>query len=186
MNQATSIHLCACGCGQKTNKARNGRFNKFCIGHNQKHSKSNSTSINAHSGQFQPGNTHGKGRPTGSKNNITIAAENLIQGEGESLTRKLIELALDGNIPCLRTAMERLVPVCKTRPIALPDMPRITSIANASELTAFIINAVADGIISPVDGEILSRSAERHIKALEVKDIEHRLTQLETTLLTKH
>ncbi|NTW87786.1 MAG: hypothetical protein HGB26_01370 [Desulfobulbaceae bacterium] len=183
MTETTSIPLCFCGCGKQTKQARNGCFNKFVLGHNV---KTNQTSINGHSGQFKPGNTMGKGRPNGSKNTATIAAENLISGESVALSRKLVELALDGNVACLKTAMERLIPVCKSKPIILPNMPRIDSIADASELTAFIINAVADGIISPVDGEILSRSAERHIKALEVKDIELRLTELENRLSSKH
>jgi hypothetical protein len=122
MTEPTSIPICACGCGQQTKQARNGRINKFLLGHNV---KANQTSINGHSGQFKPGNPMGKGRPVGSKNNVTIAAESLIQDEGQALSRKLVELALDGNVACLKTAIERLIPVCKTRPITLPDMPRI-------------------------------------------------------------
>lgn len=175
-------NLCGCGCGQLTKQARNGRFNKFVLGHNV---KSNHTSNNGHNGQFKQGNTYGQGRPAGSKNNVTIAAENLIQGEGEALSRKLVELALDGNVACLKTAIERLIPVCKTRPIALPDMPRVTSIADASTLTGYVLNVVAEGKITPLEGEVLSRSCERHLKALEVRDIEQRLADLEKRLLEK-
>jgi len=185
MNQTSSIPLCGCGCGQSTKRARNGKYNKFCIGHNAKNSKSNSTSKNVHSGQFKPGNTFGQGRPTGSRNTATIAAENLIQGEVEALSRKLVELALDGNVACLKTAKQRLVPPCKSRPITLPDMPKITSIADASTLTSYIIDCVAHGKITPVEGEIISRSAERHLKALEVRDLEQRVEILEKRFLEK-
>lgn len=177
------IPSCKCGCGQPTKKARNKIFNQFCLGHNPKHSQTRKTSKNGHSGQFQPGNTHGKGRPVGSKNNVTVAAENLIQGESEALSRKLIDLALGGNVACLKTAIERIIPVCKSKAICLPDLPRIETIAEASQLTAFIIDAVVTGRLSPVEGEILSRSCERHIKALEVRDLEQRLAELEKRLL---
>jgi len=160
--------LCKCGCGNPTQKARNGTYNQFCLGHNTKHSKTSHTSENGNSGLFKRGNTFGTGRPQGSKNNVTLAAENIIQGEGEALSRKLIEMA----VACLKTAVERLVPVCKSKAICLPDLPRIENIRDASTLTAYILDAVADGIVSPVEGEILSRNAERHIHALEVKDIE--------------
>ena len=182
MNQTLSAPLCACGCGNSVKKQRNGAYNQFVVGHNTKHAKQDKPSKNANVGQFQQGNTLGKGRPVGSRNSVTLAAENLIQGEGEALSRKLIELALAGNVACLKTAIERLVPVCKSKPVSLPDMPRITSIADASSLTAFVLDAVAEGKVSPVEGEILSRSCERHLKALEVRDLEQRLAELEKRL----
>lgn len=185
MNE-TQDNLCACGCGKPTIKSRRGTYNKYLVGHNTKHSKATQTTKNGHSGLFQPGNTHGKGRPVGSKNGVTVAAENIIQGEGEALSRKLIELALAGNVACLKTAIERIVPVCKSSPVVLPGMPKIESVADASELTAYIIEAIADGTVSPVEGEIISRSCERHIKALEVRDLEHRLSALESRLLEQH
>jgi len=179
-------NLCQCGCGKPTERSRRGFFNKFILGHNAKQSAPNPASNNGILGQFKPGNTYGQGRPVGSKNGVTVAAENIIQGEGEALSRKLIEMALAGNVACLKTAIERIVPVCKSKPITLPGLPRIESVADASELTAYIIEAIADGTVSPVEGEIISRSCERHIKALEVRDLEHRLSALENRLLEKH
>ena len=175
--------LCACGCGQETERNRRGGYNRYVLGHNAKQSNANPTSKNGRPGQFQPGNTFGQGRPVGSRNSVTVAAEQLIQGESEALSRKLIELALDGNVACLKTAIERIVPVCKSRPISLPDMPKIDSVADASELTGYVIGAIAEGKVSPVEGEIISRACERHLKALEVRDLEARLTALESKLV---
>jgi hypothetical protein len=42
---------------------------------------------------FQPGNP---GRPKGARNRTTLAAEALLDNEGEALTRKAIELAMKG------------------------------------------------------------------------------------------
>ena len=181
-NDNIKTPLCGCGCGKPVKKRRGGAYNAFLVGHNTKHSNATSSSANVHFSRFKPGNKFGKGRPVRSKNGVTLAAENLIQGEGEALSRKLIELALDGNVACLKTAIERLVPVCKSKPISLPDMPRIDSIANASKLTGYVLNAVAEGKVSPVEGDIISRSCERHIKALEVRDIEQRLIELESRM----
>ena len=44
----------------------------------------------AKSGKFLPGNSGGAGRPKGSRNKVTIACEELLEGEGEKLTRKAI------------------------------------------------------------------------------------------------
>ncbi len=185
MDSGIEIPCCGCGCGQPTKKSRRGTYNSYRQGHNSKNMSASQTSKNQHPRQFQPGNKLGKGRPVGSRNAVTIATENLIQGEGEALTRKLIELALAGNVACLKTAIERIVPVCKSKPVNLPDMPRIQSIADASALTGFVIDAVADGRVSPVEGEILSRSCERHLKALEVRDLEQRIVELEQQMSEK-
>ena len=116
---------------------------------------------------------------------LRLAAEYLIQGESEALSRKLIELALAGNVACLKTAIERLIPVCKSRPVSLLDMPKVDSVADASDLTVYVIDAIAEGKVSPVEGEIISRVCERHLKALEVRDLESRLSALEGKLMDK-
>lgn len=72
-------YLCACGCGQETERNRRGEYNRFVHGHNTKHSKATQPSNGGTQGRFQPGNTIGKGRAVGSRNNVTVAAENLIQ-----------------------------------------------------------------------------------------------------------
>lgn len=184
MNQTSPVPLCVCGCGNSVKKGRNGRYNDFCLGHNVKHAQSVKPSKNVNSGQFRPGNTKGQGRPVGSRNSVTVAAENLIQGEGEALSRKLIELALAGNVACLKVAIERLVPPVKSKPVHLPDMPKICSIADASKLTAYVLEAVAEGKVSPVEGEIISRSAERHIKSFEIRDLDKRIADLENRLIS--
>ena len=56
---------------------------------------------NGHKG-FVPGKSgNPKSRPKGSKNKVTLLAQKLLDGEAESLTRKCIELALDGNLTAL-------------------------------------------------------------------------------------
>src|ERR1051326_5864413 len=44
------------------------------------------------------------GRPQGSKNRATIAAETLLDGEAEALTRKAIRMALAGDSTAMRMA----------------------------------------------------------------------------------
>ena len=60
-----------------------------------------------------------KGRPLGSRNRATLAAERLLDGEAHALTRQCIELALDGDTSVLRPALERLVPPRRDRSIRL-------------------------------------------------------------------
>ncbi len=168
--------FCDCGCGERTNKARNGKFNKFILGHN---SKDKSASNN---GKFQAGNTHGKGRRCGSRNRVTMACMNLLENEEQVLTRQAIDSAMSGNTQMVKFCLERLLPVRKSLPVHLPNLPRVTSVAEASILTGFILDAVANGDLAPADGEIISRNAERHLRALQVGDLERRLADLEEKL----
>ena len=71
---------------------------------------------------FEPGNP---GRPKGARHRITRAAEALLDGETEALTRKAIELALAGDGMALRLCLERILPPRKERPVDI-ELPSLT------------------------------------------------------------
>jgi hypothetical protein len=118
------------------------------------------------------------GRKHGSKNNVTVASSNLIEGESEALTRKLIELALDGNVSCLRHAIDRLHPVKRSAPIKLEGMPAVHDIESAAEASAFLLQKVSAGEVSPQDAEMISRLVDKFINATKWVDIEQELQRL--------
>ena len=185
-NKNTDMPLCGCGCGKPVEMARNGSHNAYLLGHNPKRGQSqpaNTGRTNRNKGQFQPGRSgNPNGRPVGSRNNVTIAAQNFFDSEAESISRKVIELALAGNVACLKMVTERLCPVKRSSPVRLDGMPVVESVSDGAELTSFVLRAVADGKLSPVDAEIVSRSCERHLRALQVSDLEQRLSDLEVKL----
>jgi hypothetical protein len=100
-------------------------------------------------GGFQPGQSgNPAGRPKGARNRSTVAAESLLEGEAERLTRKAIDLALAGDSTALRLCMERLVPPRKDRAIEFA-LPPIASAADAAKAMVAVISAVAEGDITP-------------------------------------
>jgi hypothetical protein len=57
---------------------------------------------------FEPGQSgNPKGRPKGARNNATILAEALLDGEANAITRKLIETPLRGDTTALRLCLDR-------------------------------------------------------------------------------
>jgi hypothetical protein len=130
-------------------------------------------------GRFKPGSTaNRKGRPRGSKHKATLAAQALLDGEAEGLTRKAIDLALDGDSVALRLCLERLVPPRKDGPINI-KLPAMKTAGDAVKVSSAIIQAVAKGDLTPSEGEALARLVETHRRTLELEEIDRRLTALE-------
>jgi hypothetical protein len=69
------------------------------------------------------------GRPNGARHRVTLAAEALLDGEGEMLTRKAIELALAGDPTALRLCLDRILPPRRERPITF-KLPALHSAAD--------------------------------------------------------
>ena len=79
-------------------------------------------------GRFAKGNP---GRPLGARHKATLAAEAILDGEAEALTRKAVEKALEGDATALRLCLERIVPARKDRPITF-ELPQIDSVAESA------------------------------------------------------
>jgi hypothetical protein len=124
---------------------------------------------------FEPGNP---GRPKGSRNKATLAAEFLLDGEVEALTRKAIELAKAGDTTALRLCIERILPARKDRPVSF-DMPRIETVADCVKAAAAIATAVADRDLTPIEAAELSKVVDGYTRAVETVDLADRLMRLE-------
>ena len=124
---------------------------------------------------FEPGNP---GRPKGSRNKATLAAEALLDGEAEALTRKAIELALAGDVTALRLCWDRIVPARKDRPVTFA-LPNLEHASDAVMASAAIVEAVANGDLTPSEAAELSKVIDGFARALEAADFEERLSRLE-------
>lgn len=124
---------------------------------------------------FVPGNP---GRPPGSRHKATLAAEVLLDGEAEKLTRKAVDMALAGDPTALRLCLERIVPPRKDRPL-LFAMPPIAAASDHPAALAAVLTAVATGELTPAEAQAFAAIMAEHRKAIEVADIEARLSALE-------
>jgi len=103
--------------------------------------------------KFKPGQSgNPRGRPKGSLNKATLASQALLEGEAEVLTRKVVELAKEGNPLALRFCLERLLPPRKDRPINF-TLPKIKSAADLPQASLAILEAVSQGEITPGGGK---------------------------------
>lgn len=128
---------------------------------------------------FQPGQSgNPRGRPTGALNRATIASQTLLDGEAETLTRAAVELALQGNVQALKLCLERICPARKERPLSLA-LPEVEGAADLPRLTAAILGAVARGELETGQAAALASIVAAHGKALELMELEQRVSALE-------
>ncbi|MFK5595946.1 DUF5681 domain-containing protein [Methylobacterium sp. HMF5984] len=126
--------------------------------------------------QGQSGNP--AGRPKGARHRTTLAMEALLEGEAEALTRRAIELALDGDGPALRLCMDRLAPVRKDRHVIF-DLPAIDTTADLPKATHALLQAIAAGELTPSEAADIGKAVDAHVRAIEVTDLHQRLARLE-------
>jgi hypothetical protein len=124
----------------------------------------------------QSGNPAGK--PKGTKHKATRAAEALLDGEAEALTRKAIERALEGDGVALRLCLERIIPPRKDRPIAF-TLPPIEAAADAAVAMGAIVKAVSHGELTPGEAGDIGRLLDTFTRTLEATELEKRLRALE-------
>lgn len=128
---------------------------------------------------FQAGQSGNPGgRPKGARSRATMALEAILEGDGEAITRKVIELAMAGDGPALRLCMDRLMPVRKDRPIRFV-LPEIQTAADLTKATSALLQGVADGEITPSEAAELSKLVDAHVKAITAVDLDARIAALE-------
>lgn len=98
-------------------------------------------------GRFGPGNP---GKPLGARHKSTQAALILLDGEGEALVRKAVDMALEGDTTALRLCLERISPPKRDAPVQFA-LPRLESARDATQAAATIIEAVATGELTPTE-----------------------------------
>ena len=119
-----------------------------------------------------------KGRPVGARNAATLLAERLFDGETETLVRKVVEKAKQGDVVALRLCLDRILPPRRERPVRFAT-PEMNSAEDAVKAMAAIATAVVRGELTPGQAAELSRVIEAYVKAIEMSEIERRLKNLE-------
>jgi hypothetical protein len=107
-----------------------------------------------------------------------MLAQELLDGEAETLVRKAIERAKKGDMIALRFCLDRIIPPRRDRPVNFL-IPDLKSADDASRAMAAITSAVASGELTPNEAAELSRVIETFLKAVETSEIERRLKALE-------
>jgi hypothetical protein len=127
---------------------------------------------------FEPGHPGGPGRPEGSRNKATVLLDQLAEGEGEAILRKVIEAAKAGDMRSAEIILSRLWPVRKGRPVSL-QLPSIETATDIVKALGVVAGAVSRGEITAEEGAAVATVLETKRKALETSELEARISALE-------
>ena len=81
------------------------------------------------------------------------------------MTRKAVELALEGDPPALRLCIERILPPCRERPVNFA-LPPIENAADISAAMNAVTSALARGIITPGEAERIANVVDTFARAI--------------------
>ncbi|MFO7920345.1 MAG: hypothetical protein R6U99_05925 [Nioella sp.] len=126
-------------------------------------------------GTFASGNP---GKPRGARHKATRAALALLDGEAEALTRQAVTMALEGDGAALRLCLERIAPPRRDAPVQF-DLPRMETARDAAKAAGALLEAVAEGELTPTEGAHIMALVETYRRTLETSELEARVVALE-------
>ncbi len=134
---------------------------------------------------FQKGESGNPGgRPRGIRDQRTLLAEQLLEGDTDAIMRKAIELAKAGDSTALRLCIERICPNLRQRPVMF-ELPPMQRAADAAAGMAAIAQGLAEGSVTPGEAADLAKVVQTFATTLDITDIEERITRVEGIIKEK-
>jgi hypothetical protein len=135
----------------------------------------------AGSGRFAKGNKASRGRQVGARHKVTLLAEKLFSDDAAKIIKKVVAEAQNGQSWACKLVIERIIPPARDRPTPL-DLPKIASPADLPDALARIVDAMAEGALTPSEAAAIVTTLEAYGRASVFAGHEERLAALEARL----
>lgn len=109
---------------------------------------------------------------------LLAALDAKADGVVDELLDSYINQARQGNMEAMNFIMGHVWTKRRGRPVIL-DLPPMDASTDLPKVTAAVVNAVANGVLSPEEGASFNQLLETHRKAVELCEIDERLKRLE-------
>ena len=114
--------------------------------------------------RFQKGQSgNPAGKPKGARHKTTLLAERLMQDDVEKIVNAVLTAARNGDMMAAKIILDRIAPVRRTNSF---DLPRIECRADRLPARAAILDAVANGDLTPGDAADIFNLIDRVARAL--------------------
>ena len=131
--------------------------------------------------KFEKGNPGGPGRPAGSRNSVNQMLDQLAAQGAETLVKKMIEVAGEGDRVAARLVLNRIWSAPKGRAVPV-EMPEIRAPRDLLAAHTSLSAALAAGTITPQEAASLAAVLETHRRAFELVVQQEQLAKLEEGL----
>jgi len=132
-------------------------------------------------GKFAKGHSgNSAGKPRGARHYTTRIAEALFEGEAAALVRKVIELAIAGDVTALKLCLDRLAPPRRDRSIHFKV--RVTNDTSPIAVCDAIMQALASGELTPNEAATIAGVIETQCRILAHVELVDRIEALEARL----
>ena len=130
-------------------------------------------------GRFGPGNP---GRIRGQKTVSRRLAEAVMVDDAEAIARIVTNAAKDGDLNAAKIVLERVCPVRRGACVEIPGMPSVRTVEGRGAALARVLEAVADGEVSPEEGASIAAIIETVRKHQETETIAADVERIKTEL----
>ena len=91
------------------------------------------------------------GRPKGSVNKMTLLAQQMMTDRGPMIVEKVMGMALQGDVHCLKMCMDRILPVHKAIDSSKTkqDSQIVINVGTSSEIQAKISETPIENLVNP-------------------------------------
>ena len=136
-------------------------------------------------GRFTPGRSgNPAGKRKGSRNRVLMALDAIGAAGAQEALRAVVEAAGKGDITAAALLLYRVWPARKVRPVYL-DLPATETAADLVRALGAVAGAVANGTLTPEEGQQLASVLEAQGRSIEVMELEARIAALEAGGLTE-
>jgi hypothetical protein len=109
-----------------------------------------------------------KGRPKGIVNKYTLLAREMMTEKGPDVVDKVIEMALDGDVHCLKMCIDRILPVHKAVDPnrTKSDSNIVINVGTSAEIQAKISETPIEKLVNPIekDDDVVIAEIEEEVK----------------------
>ena len=128
---------------------------------------------------FRPGESgNPKGRPTGARNHVSALALKLMDADGEPVIVALISADMGGDVAAIKLVLERVAPLPSNRTVQFATLA-IETAADLGAAMGAILQAAADGELSPDEAVSVASLIETRRRTIETLEHEQRIAALE-------
>jgi len=118
------------------------------------------------------------GKPKGARHKTTLLAEKLMQADAEAIVKAVLDSAKGGDMTAARIVLDRIAPARRDNPVSF-ELPKIESASDAVAASSAILQAVANGELTPGEASDVARLIDGFVKTIELVEIDERLKRLE-------